>query len=67
MIDDVSRMMYDVFSACAYWFSSVFYSTGTTGFFLGILFIVMSVRYLLGPLFGAGSDRAKKKGTDGDE
>ena len=65
MIHDVVEMIYQVFSACSYWFGAIFTSTGTTGFFLGILFMVMTVRYLLGPLFGAGSDRAKKKDPEG--
>ena len=65
MFAQVISIFSSICSACSNWFGILLDSMGATGFFLAVLFITMCVRYLLGPLFGAGSDRAKKKDPEG--
>lgn len=67
MVSDAINMINVVFSSVSTWFSQIMAATGGAGLMLGMLFILMCIRYLLAPLFGAGSDRAKKKNQDGEE
>ncbi len=68
MVPDAINMLNMVFAAVSSWFTQVLTASGGVGLFLGMLFILMTIRYLLAPLFGsAGSDRAKKRNNDGDE
>ena len=66
MVTDAIGIINTVFVAASGWFTAIFSSVGGAGLLLGILFISMTIRYLLGPLFGAGSDRAGKRDRDGD-
>lgn len=67
MVTDAIPILNQVFTAVSLWFTQVLTAVGGAGLLLGIMFILMCVRYLLGPLFGAGSDRAGKRKKDGDE
>ena len=67
MVSDAINMINAVFTAVSTWFTQIMTATGGSGLLLGMLFILMCIRYLLAPLFGAGSDRASKKRQDGDE
>lgn len=67
MVADSILIINQVFAAVSVWFTQILTAVGGTGLFLGIMFILMCVRYLLGPLFGAGSDRASQRNKDGEE
>lgn len=67
MVTDAINIINVVFSSVSTWFTQIMNATGGAGLLLGMLFILMCIRYLLAPLFGAGSDRTKKKNSDGDE
>lgn len=62
--------MNDLFSIIYYpliyavnWFSDLFQNTGMTELYLSIIFIVLSIRFLVSPIFGVsrGSDKARSK------
>ena len=50
--------------AASQWFVSIFTSSGMVEVYLGLLFIVFAIRFLLAPVFGRsrGSDHARRSG-----
>lgn len=60
MVGDALNFINTVFSAVGSWFMQVMNATDGGGVYVAIVFIVLSVRFLLWPLFykGAGSDLA---------
>lgn len=52
-------------AACSSWFVSLMDGTGFGGIFLGMVFLMLSFKFVLQPIFGfSGSDSVKKKKED---
>ena len=74
MASSIMQMFYDIFAFVSSTFSSVMESSGMIQVYLGLALVFLSVRLLLGPIFGvsalavhsAGSDMARrvKRGND---
>lgn len=74
MAETIMQMFYDVFQFCSNAFTSVMQKSGMVQVYLGLALVFLSVRLLLGPIFGvsalsvhaAGSDLARrvKRGND---
>lgn len=66
MIESAISMITSSFVAVSGWFTDVMVKTGGDTLLLVILFVVLSVRFLIGPIVGSGSDRARKSKGDSD-
>lgn len=68
MASSIMQMFYDIFAFVSNTFTSVMESSGMIQVYLGLALVFLSVRLLLGPIFGvsaltvhsAGSDMARR-------
>ena len=68
MAESIMQMFYDVFGWASNMFTKIMTSTGMVDVYIGLVLVFLSVRLLLGPIFGvtglaahgAGSDFAKR-------
>lgn len=64
----VASFLQSLISACVSWFNAVFGSTtsfGATAFYVSAVGLVLTIRFLLHPIFGGsvGSDKARKSNS----
>lgn len=67
MANNIFLLFGEIATAVSSWFTAVFTATGMTGVFLGMVAVVFSVRLLMHPIVGKGSDTADKKKDEDDE
>lgn len=68
MFADIMASVSAAFAAPLTWFMEVITSLSAEDVYIGIIFIVLTAGFLLKPLRGSGSDRAKKsKNEEGDD
>lgn len=68
MFADIMASVASAFAQPLNWFIEVMTALSATDIYLGIIFVVLTAGFLLKPLRGSGSDRAKKsKNEDGEE
>lgn len=69
MFADIMTSVSQAFAVPLVWFMEVITSLSAEDVYLGIIFMVLTAGFLLKPLRGSGSDRAKKsnKGEGDDE
>lgn len=60
MFNDIMAAVGSAFAAPLGWFVEVITSLSAEDVYLGIIFIVLTAGFLLKPLRGSGSDKAKK-------
>lgn len=70
----IMTYIYNVFSVCSSWFTAIMTSADMVSVYIGMALMVLSVRLLLGPIFGvshmklsAGSDRASRRNSGDDD
>lgn len=68
MVQQIINMFAIAFDAVSNWLIQIFDATGTVGLYLGAIVILLSVRYLLAPLFSTkvGSDSVRPRKGDDD-
>ena len=68
MFADIMTAVSGAYAAPLNWFVEVISSLSAEDVYLGIIFMVLTAGFLLKPLRGSGSDKAKKsKIEEGDE
>lgn len=68
MFADIMAAVSSAFAAPLSWFMEIMTSLSAQDVYLAIIFLVLTAGFLLKPLRGSGSDRAKKsKKEEGDE
>ena len=68
MFTKIMAAVGSAFAAPLNWFVTVMSSLSATDVYLGIIFMVLTAGFLIKPLRGSGSDKAKKSNDkDGDE
>ena len=60
MFADIMASVAGAFAQPLNWFVEVMNALSATDIYLGIIFLVLTAGFLLKPLRGSGSDRAKK-------
>lgn len=60
MFQEIMQAVGSAYAAPLNWFIEVMSSLSATDIYLGIIFLVLTAGFLIKPLRGSGSDKAKK-------
>lgn len=69
MASQVMNFINMPFSYCAQWFSSIMQSSKVLGIYFAVFFVYFAVKFIIRPVFGRGSDKARRsndRGTDNE-
>lgn len=64
MAEKIMKMFYDVFVFCSDTFTSLMEASGMTQVYIGLALVFLSVRMLLGPIFGISGLSVHDAGSD---
>ena len=65
----VATFLHSLIQACVSWFNAIFGSSaffGSTAFYISSVGLVLTIRFLLHPIFGrsSGSDKVRKRNSN---
>lgn len=66
MVAQIMNILNQSIVSAAGWFTDIITSSGVVDVFLFFIFLILSIRFLVSPVFGdgRGSDRARRTGKD---